>query len=117
MKTEDIKSLEDLSPILTRIECLLECITCYFSLVSENIVISNKEVIETLFVSESTLYRLRQCGGIHYTFQKGEIVYKFDDIQKVINSKILKSKKLSTQKMLENIYQFREKTILKLIKR
>ena len=108
MKTEDIKSLEDLSPILTRIECLLECITCYFSLVSENIVISNKEVIETLFVSESTLYRLRQCGGIHYTFQKGEIVYKFDDIQKVINSKILKSKKLSTQEMLENIYQFRE---------
>ena len=117
MKTIEIKSLEDLSPILSRIEYLLENIACYFSLVGENISISNKEVIETLFVSESTLYRLRQCGGIHYTFQKGEIVYKFDDIQKVINSKILKSKKLSTQEMLENIYQFREKTILKLIKR
>ena len=42
MKTIEIKSLEDLSPILSRIEYLLENIACYFSLIGENISISNK---------------------------------------------------------------------------
>ena len=116
MKTIEIKSLEDLSPILSRIEYLLENIACYFSLVGENITMSNKEVIETLCVSTSTLYR-RQCGAIPYIFQKGEIVYKFDDILKVINCRTLKSKKLNTQEMLVLMYQFREKTIIKLIRK
>lgn len=117
MKTIEIKSLADLSPILSRIEYLLENIACYFSLVGENITMSNKEVIETLCVSTSTLYRLRQCGAIPYIFQKGEIVYKFDDILKAINCRTLKSKKLNTQEMLVLMYQFREKTIIKLIRK
>lgn len=117
MKTIEIKSLADLSPILSRIEYLLEDIACYFSLVGENITMSNKEVIERLCVSESTLFRLRQAGTIPYTYQKGEITYKVDDIQKVINSKILKSRKLSTQEMLAQLYCFRENSILELIKK
>lgn len=117
MKTIEIKSLEDLSPILSRIEYLLENIACYFSLIGENISISNKEVIERLCVSESTLFRLRQAGTIPYTYQKGEIVYKFDDILKAINCRTLKSKKLNTQEMLVLMYQFREKTIIKLIRK
>ena len=50
-------------------------------------------------------------------YQKGEITYKVDDIQKVINSKILKSRKLSTQEMLAQLYCFRENSILELIKK
>ena len=116
MTTIEIKSLADLRPILSRIEYLLEIIACYFSLIGENMSISNKEVIERLCVSESTLFRLRQAGTIPYTYQKGEITYKVDDIQKVINSKILKSRKLSTQEMLTQLYSLREKNILELTK-
>lgn len=116
MKDIEINSLKELIPILSRIGNVLEFIEHFFCLIDDNITISNKEVIETLCVSASTLYRLRKDGSLPFVYLKGEITYKFEEILKVIERKTSKSRKLSTQEMLTQLYSLREKNILELTK-
>ena len=115
MKETEINCIQDLHPILQRIENLLAFIGKILSFVKQNIKITNNKVTKILLVSDSTLYRLRQTGSILYVYQKGKIIYNFDDILSAIESNKLISRKLSKQEMLKNMHNYREIYIFNII--
>lgn len=48
-----------------------------------------EEVCDILDISSRTLQRLRKDGTLFYYIEKAKCIYKFEDIEKLINDKIL----------------------------
>lgn len=51
--------------------------------------LNTEEVCDILNVSSRTLQRLRKDGSLYYYIEKGKCVYKFQDIEQLVNDKLL----------------------------
>lgn len=66
-----------------------------------NVKLSTEEVCDILDISPRTLQRLRKDGTLFYYIEKGKCIYKFEDIEKLINDKILPTP-------IKTIHEFRK---------
>lgn len=51
--------------------------------------LSTEEICDILGVSPRTLQRLRAEGRLYYYIDKGKCIYKFEDIEQLVNDKVL----------------------------
>lgn len=51
--------------------------------------LSTEEICDILDISPRTLQRLRKDGRIFYYIEKGKCIYKFEDIEQLVNDKVL----------------------------
>lgn len=51
--------------------------------------LSTEEVCDILDISKRTLQRLRKDGHLFYYIEKGKCIYKFEDIEQLVNNKLL----------------------------
>ena len=51
--------------------------------------LETEEVCDILDVSPRTLQRLRGEGRLYYYIDKGKCIYKFEDIEQLVNDKVL----------------------------
>lgn len=57
--------------------------------VEEDIWLDSQEVADMLHISTRTLQRLRTDNLIDYTFERGKCKYRFSEIKKKVNEKII----------------------------
>lgn len=48
-----------------------------------------EDVCDILDISKRTLQRLRKDGHLFYYIEKGKCIYKFEDIEQLVNDKLL----------------------------
>lgn len=51
--------------------------------------LNTEEICDILNVSSRTIQRLRKDGSLFYYIEKGKCIYKFEDIEQLVNDKLL----------------------------
>lgn len=51
--------------------------------------LSTEEICDILDISPRTLQRLRKDGRLFYYIEKGKCIYKFEDVERLVNDKVL----------------------------
>lgn len=99
---------------LNRIEGFIERTSEVYQEVNDNLEMTSKEVMETLRISESTLYRWRKKNLIRYRYtSSGDIRYMYNSLFTAIKCSMIKISGISKEESMRSMNEYKDNLILK----
>ncbi|KGN87021.1 MerR family transcriptional regulator [Porphyromonas gulae] len=103
---------QDLIDRLNRIEQYVERTSHLLQDIDDELEMSTKDLIETLMVSESTLYRWRKKQLIRYRYtESGEVRYFFKSILIAVKSNRLRISGMRNENLVGRLNRFKDNLI------
>lgn len=99
---------------LNRIEGFIERVSELYHEVDDNLEMTTKEVMETLSISESTLYRWRKKNLVcyHYT-SSGDIRYMYNSLFMAIRCSHIRISAMQKEEAMKRMNAYKDNQILK----
>lgn len=111
--TIESEAFKDLAKRLTRIEEFVIRTTHLLQVVDDELELSTKDLMDSLGVSESTLYRFRKKHLLHYRYtENGDIRYSFKALLMALKSNRLRFSGLRREEALSRLNEFKENVIV-----
>lgn len=111
--TIESEAYQNLLTQLNRIESFVERTAGLYCDIEENLELTSKELVKTLGVSLSTLYRWRQNGMIRHRFLKnGEVRYPFNALFFAVRHSHLSVPGLSKEEVMRRLNEFKDNLII-----
>ena len=99
---------------LNRIESFIERASEVYQEVDENLEMSTKEVMETLTISESTLYRWRKKNLIRYRYlSSGDVRYMYNSLFLAIKCSHIRISAMPKEEAMRRMNEYKDNIILK----
>ena len=106
------QAFQDLIDRLNRIEQYVERTSHLLQDIDDELEMSTKDLIETLMISESTLYRWRKKQLIRYRYtESGEVRYFFKSILIAVKSNRLRISGMRNENLVGRLNRFKDNLI------
>lgn len=112
--TMDSTAFLSLKEQLNRIESFIERASSVYQEVDDNLEMTSKEVMETLTISESTLYRWRKKTLVRYRYtSSGDIRYMYNSLFLAIKCSHIRISAMAKEEAMRRMNEYKDNLIVK----
>ena len=112
--TMDSTAFLSLKDQLNRIESFIERASSVYQEVDDNLEMTSKEVMVTLSISESTLYRWRKKALVRYRYtSSGDIRYMYNSLFLAIKCSHIRISAMAKEEAMRRMNEYKDNLIVK----